>query len=264
MEVTRHTPGMFSWADLASPDAAAARTFYSELLQLEAMDLADGSDAVYTTLTKNGRLCFAIYQMNDEMRQMLGERAIWQSYFTVESADDSAQRITELGGTLMMEPFDIYNAGRAVVAMDTSGAAFSLWQPKDEIGSQVFAEPGALSWNELYTNNPEESSKFYTGLFGWQTTTGPMADGTGEYTAFILDGQPAAGMMEIRKEWGEFPPYWSIYFGVEDLDAARARAKALGSTEMTPELSVPEVGRFIYLQDPQGAHLTIIEIAATA
>ena len=77
----------------------------------------------------------------------------------------------------------------------------------------------------------------------------------------MLDGQPAAGMMEIQKQWGEFPPYWSIYFGVEDLDAARSRAKALGATEITPELSVPEVGRFIYLQDPQGAHMTIIEIA---
>ena len=68
-----------------------------------------------------------------------------------------------------------------------------------------------------------------------------MADGTGEYTAFMLDGQPAAGMIAIQKEWGEFPPYWSIYFGVENLDAARgASAKALGAREITPELTVPE------------------------
>ena len=40
MEVERHTPGMFSWADLGSPDAAASRRFYSELLQVDAMDLA--------------------------------------------------------------------------------------------------------------------------------------------------------------------------------------------------------------------------------
>ncbi|MDE2900935.1 MAG: VOC family protein [Chloroflexota bacterium] len=262
MEVTKHTPGMFSWADLGSPDAAASRKFYAELLQVDAMDLADGPDAIYTTLNKNGRLCFAIYQMPDEMVEMMGGRAFWQSYFTVESADESARRITELGGTLAQEPFDVFEAGRAVVAQDTTGAVFALWEPKNEIGSQVFAEAGALSWNELYTNNPEESTRFYGGLFGWQATTGPMADGTGEYTAFMLDGQPAAGMMEIQKQWGEFPPYWSIYFGVEDLDAARVRAKALGATEITPELTVPEVGRFIYLEDPQGAHLTIIEIAA--
>lgn len=260
MEIERHTPGMFSWADLGSPDAAASRKFYSELLQVEAMDLADGPDAVYTTLSKNGRLCFAIYQMPDEMAQMMGGRAFWQSYFTVESADESARRIQELGGTLAQEPFNVFDAGRAVVAQDPTGAVFALWEPKNEIGSQVFAEPGALSWNELYTNDTEASSGFYTGLFGWEVTTGPMADGTGEYTAFMLDGQPAAGMMAIQKEWGEFPSYWSIYFGVEDLDAARERARGLGAREITPELAVPGVGRFIYLEDPQRAHLTIIEI----
>lgn len=261
MEVERHTPGMFSWADLGSPDAAASRKFYSELLQVDAMDLADGPDAVYTTLNKNGRLCFAIYQIPDEMAQMMGGRAFWQSYFTVESADASARRIQELGGTLAQEPFDVFEAGRVVVAQDPTGAVFALWEPKNEIGSQVFAEPGALAWNELYTNDTEASSGFYGGLFGWEPTTGPMADGTGEYTAFMLDGQPAAGMMAIQKEWGEFPPYWSIYFGVEDLDAARERARGLGAREITPELAVPGVGRFIYLEDPQGAHLTIIEIA---
>lgn len=261
MEVAKHTPGMFSWADLGSPDAAASRRFYSELLQVDAMDLAGGPDAVYTTLSKNGRLCFAIYQMPDEMAQMMGGRAFWQSYFTVESADASARRIEELGGTLAQEPFDVFDAGRAVVAQDPTGAVFALWEPRTQIGAQVFAEPGALSWNELYTNDREASARFYGGLFGWQPTTGPMADGTGEYTAFMLDGQPAAGMMEIQREWGAFPPYWSIYFGVEDLETARERAKAMGATEVTPVLSVPEVGRFIYLADPQGAHLTVIELA---
>ena len=260
MEVERHTPGMFSWADLGSPDAAASRRFYSELLQVDAMDLADGPDAIYTTLNKNGRLCFAIYQMPEEMSQALGGRAFWQSYFTVENADESAARIKELGGTLAQEPFDVFDAGRVVVAQDPTGAVFALWQPKNEIGAQVFAEPGAMSWNELYTNDPAAASAFYGSLFGWQVSTGPMADGTGEYTAFLLDGQPAAGMMEIQKAWGEFPPYWSIYFAVEDLDAARERARAMGAREITPELAVPQVGRLIYLEDPQGAHLTIIEL----
>ena len=261
MEVTKHTPGMFSWADLASPDAAAARKFYSEMLQVDATDLDAGPDTIYTMLMKNGRLCCAVFQMPDEMSQAMGDRAFWQSYFTVESADASAERVKELGGTLVEEPFDVFDAGRVLVAQDPTGTVFALWEPRTQIGAQVFGEPGALCWNELYASDPEASSRFYGGLFGWQATTGPMADGTGEYTAFMLEGQPAAGMMEIQKAWGDFPPYWSIYFGVEDLEAARGRAKSLGATEITPVLSVPEVGRFIYLQDPQGAHLTIIELA---
>ena len=36
MEVTKHEPGMFSWADLASTDEKGSRRFYTELLGLNA------------------------------------------------------------------------------------------------------------------------------------------------------------------------------------------------------------------------------------
>ena len=259
MEVTKHEPGMFSWADLGTPDAEGAKRFYTELLELDATDMPMGEGMSYTMLSKGGKNSCALYTMPDEMAQMTGGRPAWLSYFTVESADETAPRITELGGTVMNGPFDVFTSGRMVVAMDPTGAMFAVWEPRDHIGAGIFGEPGALAWNELYTNDTDAAAAFYGGLFGWTPNTHPAAGG-GEYVEYRLGDQSAAGMMAIRKEWGEVPCYWSIYFSVADLDASLDKANGLGATVVAPPIEVPGVGRIAPLQDPQGGHFSIMQI----
>ena len=67
-------------------------------------------------------------------------------------------------------------------------------------------------------------------------------------------------MMAIKKEWGEMPPHWSIYFAVADLDASISKAKGLGAQEVMPPMEVPDVGRLVFLRDPQGVYFAIIQM----
>jgi predicted enzyme related to lactoylglutathione lyase len=53
----------------------------------------------------------------------------WSVYFTVESADESAERIRKNGGSAIMAPFDI-PIGRIAIMTDAQGGSFSLFQPK--------------------------------------------------------------------------------------------------------------------------------------
>ena len=205
LEITKHTPGMFSWADLATPDAEGSKAFYTEILGLTATDLPMQPGMVYSMLAKDGSNVCAIYQMPEEMGQMTGGQPVWNSYFTMESADETASRVAELGGAVMMGPVDVFDSGRMVVSSDPTGAVFSVWEPKSHTGAQVFGEPGALAWNELKTHDTEAAAQFYGGLFGWSANTTPSAGG-GEYTEFRLDGVSAAGMMAIRKGVGRGSP----------------------------------------------------------
>jgi predicted enzyme related to lactoylglutathione lyase len=68
MEITRHEPGMFSWADLATPDREGSTKFYTELLGLEATEMPVGGGVVYVTLSKGGKNVCAIYEMGEEMK----------------------------------------------------------------------------------------------------------------------------------------------------------------------------------------------------
>ena len=258
MDVTQHQPGMFSWADLGTPDLDGSKHFYTTLLGLQSFDAPSPEGTRYTMLQKQNRNVFAMYDMPAELKQMTGGRPVWQSYFTVTDADAAAARIQELGGTLAQEPLDVMDAGRMAVAQDPTGAAFSVWQPGTEIGAEIFGEPGALAWNELYTHDTAAAQAFYTGLFGWTMTITPSGDGS-EYNLFSIGESPAAGMMAIRPEWEPMPPNWSIYLAVADLDASLAQLQSLGGQQISPQMAVPNVGRFAFVCDPQGAYCTLIE-----
>lgn len=259
MEITRHDPGMFSWADLATPDTDGSRQFYTQFLELDSIDMPMGEGMSYTMLSKGGRSSCALYPMPEEMKQMTGGLPAWQSYFTVESADETAKRIADLGGSVMQGPLDVFTAGRMAIGQDPTGAVFTVWQPKDNIGAEVFCEPGALAWTELYTRDTESAARFYGALFGWSANMTTGGDGS-EYVEYSLGGKSAAGMMAIREEWGEVPAHWSIYFWVADLDASVAKATSLGGKTVTPPMEVAGVGRFTYLQDPQGGYFSIIQV----
>jgi predicted enzyme related to lactoylglutathione lyase len=51
----------------------------------------------------------------------------WLLYFGVTDTDESAERITHLGGTLLDEPTDS-DFGRLVHATDPTGALFTIIQ----------------------------------------------------------------------------------------------------------------------------------------
>jgi predicted enzyme related to lactoylglutathione lyase len=48
------------------------------------------------------------------------------SYVAVDDVDDSARRVGELGGKVVVPPVDIPNVGRFCVISDPTGASISL------------------------------------------------------------------------------------------------------------------------------------------
>jgi len=248
--VTSYEPGTPSFIDLATTDLEAAKAFYTDLFGWDAVDMPMPDGGVYTMLSKGGKDVAGAYVLNSEMAAM-GVPPHWVSYVTVTDVESAASAVVSAGGAVIAEPFDVMTAGRMAVASDPAGATFSMWQPRDSIGSYVVNEPGALIWNELQTSDTAAAEVFYREVFGWDTETTDMPTGT--YTSFILGSRGVAGMMEIQPEWGPVPPNWSIYLGVEDVDASMAKAISLGGTAQMEPMDVPNAGRFVLMSDPQGA-----------
>lgn len=115
---------------------------------------------------------------------------------------------------------------------------------------------GAFSWNELMTNDPAASRKFYGELLGWKFRDMPMSGG--EYSVATLDGseEGIAGIMKAPA--ASMPTAWGSYVTVDDVDARAALATKLGGKVLVPAQDVPTVGRFCVIQDPQGAMVALI------
>ena len=93
----------------------------------------------------------------------------WNTYIWVDSADDTAEKVKAAGGKVLVEPFDVFDAGRMAVFSDPSGAVFCVWQAKEHKGARVVNDPGSLNFNGLNTRDVEGAKSFYGSVFGWQT-----------------------------------------------------------------------------------------------
>ncbi len=246
-ERSSYEPGTFSWIDLTTPAQAEAKGFYCELFGWEATDNPIGDDAVYSTMSLQGKQVAAISPQPEQQRDA-GAPPMWNSYITVESADRTLERIGHLGGTVHAPAFDVFEFGRMGVVQDPQGAFFAVWEPKSHIGASLVNAPGALSWNELATPDLDGSSAFYAELFGWRTEK--LEDSPMPY--LIIKNAAGRTNGGMRPASDTEPPYWLVYFGAEAIDTGLERAGRLGAETLAGPMPIGP-GALAVVQDPQGA-----------
>jgi predicted enzyme related to lactoylglutathione lyase len=247
-ERTKYTPGTFSWADVSTTDQEAAKAFYTELFGWQTEDVPAGEGIVYTMASVEGRPVAAISPQPQQQRDA-GVPPMWNSYITVESADDALERAKNLGATVHAPAFDVFDAGRMGVIQDPQGAFFEVWEPKQHIGAHLVNGPGLLCWNELASPDPDGSAGFYTELFGWSVE--PMEGMPMQYLVVKnRDGHTNGG---IRAAAQQEPAHWLAYFGTDDLDAAVAKIGELGGGTLMEPMDIGDGNRIAAAQDPQGA-----------
>jgi hypothetical protein len=195
----------------------------------------------------------------DPGMQQQGVPPSWSSYVKHDDVDGVARRATAAGGTVIFPPLDVMDAGRMTMIQDPTGAAFGVWQPGNHIGAQLVNIPNTLCWTELQVPTLEAARPFYAAVFGWTYDE----DENGYVTAKAGD-RAQAGMMQFTEQMTNVPPNWTIYFLVDDVETAAARAGDLGGTLLFPVMPAGEIGKFCAVQDPQGAIFSIIEYAAPA
>jgi predicted enzyme related to lactoylglutathione lyase len=246
--VTKYPHGTFCWADCASTDVAKARSFYETVMGWTSNDIPIGDGMMYTMFQKDGKTVAAISQMQPEM-QSQGIPSHWMNYINVEDVDALVDKIKELGGTVLVEPMDVFEEGRMLVLQDPTGAQVSLWEAKNHIGASLVNTPGAITWNELYTPDIDKAKKFYSDLLGWEYDV----DEPSGYLSITNKGRGNGGVMALTEAMGDMPPNWTVYFSVEDIDATIEKAQANGGTVMMPKTDAAGIGHFTVIADPAGA-----------
>ena len=265
-----YIPGVPCWIDTSQPDPDAAVTFYSGLFGWDFEDVMppDSPGKYFVGRIRGGDVAAVGSQPEGSP-----PTAVWNTYIWVDSADEAASKVLDAGGSVVMEPFDVMDAGRMAVFTDPEGAAFFVWQAKQHKGARIVNEPGSLNFNGLNTRDPERARSFYGAVFGWQTLS---LDGGAEawrlpgYGDFLEQSNPGlrkrmaemgapegfeevvAQLIPIADDQPDTPPHWSVTFAVDDADATAERAAELGGRVIVPPFDAPWV-RMTFISDPQGA-----------
>lgn len=269
-ERDRYIPGVPCWADTSQPDPEAATEFYSGLFGWEFQDsMPPDSPGSYFIASLKGKAVAAV----GAQPEGAPPEPMWNTYVSVASADETAQKVRDAGGTIISEPFDVMDAGRMAVCMDPEGAAFCIWQSEEMPGSQLVNEHGTVNFNVLNTRDAAAAKKFYGAVFGWGTLGlgGGVEmwtlDGYGDHLEEIQPGTKeavsevggpegfadvVASLVPIGDDQPDTPAHWSVTFAVDDADAIAARAAELGGSVVVPPFDAPWV-RTTVLADPRGA-----------
>jgi len=254
--LTSLTHGTFGCPGLCSGDANAAKAFYSGLLDWQPDDREEDGHP-YTMFKLRDSIVSGMYEMAPA-RKDAGVRPHWNNYIMVDDVAAVVKRVPELGGKVLMEPYDAMGDLMANLA-DPWGAKFTVWQARTAQEPFVLMEPGAQVWNELYTPDLKAAEKFYSQLLGWRL--GAFEASAHPYTMLTPEKAmyPSGGMMQLGEEMQGMQPQWIPYFSVTDVAGTMSQAKAAGAQVHGP-IPVPTVGTLAMMQDPEGAGFAVIQL----
>jgi uncharacterized protein len=273
-----YIPGVPCWVDTSQPDPQAVLPFYSGLFGWELVNvMPEGSGEEYFIGYIRGGDAAGVGSLPEGAPRV----ATWNTYIWVDSADETAAKVRKAGGTVVMEPFDVGQAGRMAALADPEGAIFFAWQPKDHKGAKIVNEHGSLNFNALATRDVEGAKAFYNAVFGWKTLELPFGamwalpgygDHLEERTPGLRDqmrqmGAPdgfidvVATITPITDNDSQMPANWGVTFAVDDAEAAAGQASKLGGTIVAGPFDAPWT-RIVVIKDPNGATFTAGQFVA--
>lgn len=242
----------FCWTNVMTPELSRAAEFFAQVLGWTYAEGIPGGHVIHVNGLAAGAL-IDLAQCPPGLPPSIGVM------IKVENADSTVVRVNQLGGSA--EPaIDIRGNGRMATCIDPTGAAFAVWQPLAKDGAECDTHaPGAPTWFETLTTDPQRAVEFYVALFGWTPVTSQPAPGM-TYTVFEHEGAQIAGAMAILSDkMPNVPSHWATYFTVKDTDETVRLAKALGAELCVVPHDVPNVGRFALMKSPQAVPFHVLQ-----
>jgi uncharacterized protein len=241
------------WVDLTTSDTERSRAFYCELFGWGADDPAEDFGG-YFNFTKGGALVAGCMANQPES----GMPDVWSVYLTSDDAEKTVETARANGGQVHVETMPVADLGAMAFVADPGGAGIGVWQPGRHAGFELHGEAGTPSWFELLTRDYDTAVAFYKDVFHWETKV--MGDSPEFRYTTLVEGPDRwlAGIMDASGFLPDgVPNHWSVYFGVDDADAALAKVVDLGGSIVTPAEDTP-YGRLAEAADPTGARFKLV------
>jgi predicted enzyme related to lactoylglutathione lyase len=250
-----HRVGKFIWSELATPDLAAAKVFYSGLLGWTFRDLRAGEKGYAVALLGDQPVAGLL-----QRAAPAGEhrRPAWLAFIAVRDVDAVAKVALEHGAKTVFAPRTFPQRGRQAVFTDPEGATFAVLASSSGDPVDFLAAPGAWIWSSLLARDADKEAAFYQTLFGYDVFDLPSDDNLDH---LILSSGDFA-----RASVNSFPdkatrryPHWVNFVRVVDAAASSSKAVALGGRILVEPHLDRQGARVALVADPSGALLGLME-----
>ncbi len=119
MKYPLKTNGAIGWTELCTTNPDKAKEFYGKLFGWKFETMKDTPSGPYHVATAGDITFGGIMKLPKDYEKM---PPCWGSYVTVANVDETAKKVVELGGKVVMQPTDIPGVGRFITLVDPQGA----------------------------------------------------------------------------------------------------------------------------------------------
>lgn len=119
----------FVWNELAASNVQTAKDFYGKVFGWKFKEETVG-DMTYTMATVNGKEFAGIWAIPKNQEKEIPPH--WLAYIMVENLEQSLEKATKNGATVIKPITNAGDYGRLAIIKDPSGAHLGLWQSTKE------------------------------------------------------------------------------------------------------------------------------------
>ncbi len=250
---TEHHRGKVVFAELVTPDLAAAKQFYGGLFGWSFQDAGGGVNR-FTQASIDGRVVAGIVQRPVPS----GRRPAWLTFMAADDVGKATALATQSGAKLLFEPHRLANLGQEAILADPQGAVFAVLASGSGDPPDLLAEPGEWIWSSLITTDPDADASFYKSLFGYDVFDLPGAQDA-RHLILASESYARASVNPIPPSRPNAHPRWVSYVRVDDATATAARVAAMGGRVVLPPQLDRHGGKIALVADPQGALFGLLE-----
>ena len=122
-------------------------------------------DNDYTVVLHDGKPIAGMFKLRDVKAEH--KYSQWISYVSVADMNQAINYTKQSGGSIYRDPFELPNRGNVSFVLDSQNAVLAF--VKSSSGDPKDVEPiyNEWLWTELWTKDIENSSSFYSELFGY-------------------------------------------------------------------------------------------------
>jgi uncharacterized protein len=252
---TEHHAGKVIWAELVTPDLAAAEHFYASLFGWTFRDQSPPNSHYALALLKGEPVAGLIHHPLHEGEK---QQPYWLTFIAVQDVDAAERSAVGSGAKIVVAPRTYAARGRQAVLTDPQGAPFAVIASVGGDAPDYLAENGAWIWSSLLTRDPEAGIAFYQDLFGYEVFDLQSDDGL-QHAVLATDNLARASVNSLPLDAIHRQSHWLNFVRVADATATAAKAVSLGGRVLVAPRVDRHGGKFAVIADPAGAPFGVME-----
>jgi uncharacterized protein len=250
-----HHVGKVIWADLVTPDLAAAEHFYGGLFGWTFQTIHTGNSD-YAVALANGRPVGGLSQKPiaaGEHRQ-----PAWLTFIAVRNVDAAKGVALGHGAKVISDSRSYPLRGRQAVFSDPEGAVFAVLESSSGDPPDYLAAPGEWIWSSLLSRDPGAEAAFYQQVFSYDVFDLASEDGL-EHMILSSDDFARASANALPDNSKRRHPHWLNFIRVDSTVDTVAKVTASGGRVLVEPYVDRHGGRAAVVADPAGAPFGLME-----